>query len=136
MQDSIQIKDTPSTEIQRVFKLQKANQLAVANSTVKERRAKLAKLKKYILQHKDEIRLASKKDQGKPHIETDITEIYQITSEINHARRELSEWMQKHSVKTPLSLFGASSHFQYEPKGCSLIISPVSYTHLTLPTKA
>jgi len=127
MQNSIQVKDTPISEIQRIFELQKANKWEVARSSVKERRAKLAKLKKCILKYRDEIRLASKKDQSKPHIETDITEIYQITSEINHARRELSEWMKKHSVKTPLSLFGASSHFQYEPKGCTLIISPWNF---------
>lgn len=127
MQESIEVKESSKSEVQRIFELQKANQWAVARTGVKERRAKLGRLKKCILKYKEEIRLANKMDQSKPFIETDTTEIYQITSEINHARRELSEWMKKHHVGTPLSLFGASSHFQYEPKGCCLIISPWNF---------
>ena len=116
-----------STKIKSIFEAQMANRHKVGQSTSSERREKLKKLQKAILKYRKEIREACFKDQGKHPSEVDLTEIYPALSEIKHARRELSLWMQKHKVKTPISLLGASSYFKYEAKGCALIISPWNF---------
>jgi aldehyde dehydrogenase (NAD+) len=114
--------------IQRVFQAQQKNQFVVASAPVKERKAKLKKLKHAVeVTYRQEIRDALKKDFGKPQAEVDLTEIFPVTSEIKHAISHLSDWMSNQYVKTPLSLLGSSSYIKYEPKGVCLIISPWNY---------
>ena len=53
--------------------------------------------------------------------------MYPITTEIKHARRELSNWMEDERVSTPIALIGSSSYIKYEAKGVVLIISPWNF---------
>lgn len=127
--DIVEVKDiqTQSAEIQRIFKLQQENQQNLANSTARQRIAKLKKLHKAVLKYRQEIRDALKKDFNKHPSEVDLTEIYVVTSEIKHAVSNLRRWMAPKSVATPLAFLGSSSHIQYEPKGVVLIISPWNF---------
>jgi aldehyde dehydrogenase (NAD+) len=118
----------PTSETERIFELQKANQYTIGNTTAKERKAKLSRLFKAIeSDFRDEIRAASKADYGKPKAEADLTEIYPVTSEIKHAKWHLSKWMSPQKVRTPLAFAGGSSWIQHEPKGVCLIISPWNF---------
>lgn len=123
------IKEALSTsEFLRVFELQKANQYAVGNTTAKERKAKLEKLRHAVeVQFRDEIRSALKADFGKHKAEVDLAEIFPVTHEIRHAKRHLVSWMRPKRVTTPLAFAGGSSWIQYEPKGVCLIISPWNF---------
>ncbi|WP_299776886.1 aldehyde dehydrogenase family protein [uncultured Formosa sp.] len=113
---------------QDIFDAQKANQFAVGNTTYKERIAKLKALKQAIeVDFKDQIREALYSDFKKPFLETDLTEIYPILSEIKHVTSELKGWMKRQKVTTPMALLGASSWYLYEPKGVCLIISPWNF---------
>lgn len=113
---------------QSLFNKQKTNQYKVANSTYKQRIKKLNTVKHAITkEYREDIKLALKKDLGKPYIEAELTEIYSITSEINFAKKHLHSWMQKQRVSTPLSLLGSSSYYSYEPKGLCLIMSPWNF---------
>ena len=49
-------KETPIAEINRLFKLQKENQYDVANTSAKQRRAKLQKFHKAILKYRPAIK--------------------------------------------------------------------------------
>jgi aldehyde dehydrogenase (NAD+) len=120
--------------IQRVFEAQKANQFKVAGSTFKERKEKLLSLKKAIeVTFRQEIRDALVADFRKPQAETDLTEIFAVTTEINHTISHLEEWMSDQYVTTPLAYFGSSSYVKHEPKGVCLIISPWNFPlNLTL----
>ncbi len=114
--------------IERIFKSQMANQFNVGNSTYKERLAKLDKLFDAVNnKYKQEIRDAMYADFKKPAAEVDLTEIFIVTTEIKHARRQLKQWMSKERVATPMSMLGSSSWIQYEPKGVVLIISPWNF---------
>jgi len=117
-----------------IFKNQKVNQYIVGNSTLKERKVKLNLLKKAILgKYKIKFQKALYADLRKPLVETDLTEIYPIISEIKFAKSNLREWMGKNRVPTPIALLGTSSWVKYEPKGVCLIISPWNYPmHLAL----
>lgn len=125
--DTIEVLETESVEIQRIFDLQKQNQYVVGNSTVSERKAKLRKFHEVILKYKGEIRDALQRDYGKHPSEVDLSEIYPVTSEIKHALGSLKKWMGSNSRSTPLALLGASSMIKYEPKGVVLIISPWNF---------
>ena len=102
--------------------------MPIANTSAKVRVGKLNALKKAIeFTYKDKIREALSKDLGKPTIESDLTEIYQIIGEIKHAKANLRLWMKKQKVETPLAMLGASSWVHHEPKGVCLIISPWNF---------
>ncbi|MEO6346762.1 MAG: aldehyde dehydrogenase family protein [Aquaticitalea sp.] len=111
-----------------LFDRQSANQYIIGNTTYKERIKKLDALKKALeLTNKEEIRKAMYADFKKPALETDLTEIYPVLSEIKFAKVNLKSWMKLQKVETPLALLGASSYIKYEPKGVCLIISPWNF---------
>lgn len=110
-----------------IFGAQKKIALSWRNSTAKDRIANLKKLKEWIMSNKKLIQEAIYQDFKKPGAETDLTEIFPITSEINHAVKNLESWMKPQKVSTPLSMVGTSGKVIYEPKGTSLIIGPWNY---------
>lgn len=121
------VADTSST-IARLFEAQKANQYKVAGSSCAERKAKLLALKKAVEEtFRQDIRDALYADFRKPQAETDLTEIFAVTSEIGHTVKYLEKWMSDRYVKTPLSFFGSSSFVRCEPRGTCLIISPWNF---------
>lgn len=121
------VADTYSS-IDRVFEAQRVHQYRVAAGTCAERKTKLLALKKAVEEtFRQEIRDALFADFKKPQAETDLTEIFAITSEINHTVKHLEQWMSDRYVRTPLSFFGSSSFVRCEPRGVCLIISPWNF---------
>lgn len=114
-------------KIDRVFALQQANRLAIANTSAKERIAKLKDLLHLIYLRKQDIRDAHHADFKKPQAEVDLSETFVVTSEIKHAIRHLKKWMKPVKVRPTLATFTTSSHIRYEPKGVVLIISPWNF---------
>jgi len=120
--------DIKDNQFFELFNRQKAHQFNVGNTTYKERLKKLDALKTALeTTYKDDIRKAMFDDFKKPHLETDLTEIYPVLSEIKFAKNNLKGWMKDQKVDTPLALLGASSYIKYEPKGVCLIISPWNF---------
>ena len=113
--------------IQRIFKLQRDYRQEVARTSAKERIAKLRKLQKAILARQEDFRTALQADFGKHPTETDLTDIFPVTSEIKHTIQHLASWMRPHKVDTPLSMIGTSSEIRYEALGNTLIISPWNF---------
>jgi aldehyde dehydrogenase (NAD+) len=114
-------------DIKYVHDIQKQNQWRVAQTTVQERKRKLQKLRDAVWAKRAEIHQAIYDDFKKNPVETDITEIFPIISEINHTLRHLAQWMKPTRVKAPRALFGTRSEIHYEPKGLVLILSPWNY---------
>ncbi|OBX25108.1 aldehyde dehydrogenase family protein [Gelidibacter algens] len=111
-----------------IFNRQKANQLNIGNTTYKERLKKLEALKNALeVDYKQKLREALYADFKKPFLETDLTEIYPVLTEIKFAKSNLKSWMKDQKVDTPLALLGASSYIKHEPKGVCLIISPWNF---------
>jgi aldehyde dehydrogenase (NAD+) len=115
------------THFAKLLDNQRQTALAWRSSTAKDRLAHLKKLSDWILKNQDAIRKALWADFKKPAIETDLSEIFPVTSEIAHAKKNLKSWMKPTKASMPMPMFGTSSHVQYEPKGCALIISPWNY---------
>ncbi|MBC2843531.1 aldehyde dehydrogenase family protein [Winogradskyella flava] len=122
------MKDYPDNPYFKLFKKQQEKQLNIGQTSYTYRIGLLKKLQLAVEKtYRSQIIDALHKDLGKPKVETELTEIYQIISEIKFAKRHLHRWMRKQKVKTPLSMLGASSYYIYEPKGVCLIISPWNF---------
>ncbi len=115
------------SKIEEVFNRQKEWSLKLRKSTAIHRISNLNKMQDWIQAHKEDIRKAVYADFKKPFPETDLSEIFVVTSEINHAIKHLGDWMKPKSVSTPLTMVGSKSNIQYEPKGAALIIAPWNF---------
>lgn len=116
-----------TTDIQRIFKVQRDNASAIALTNAKERIEKLKKIQAYILAQVAEIQQAMYDDFRKPSAEVMLGEVYSITTEIKFACKNLKRWIQPQRLDTPLGLIGTSSYIKHEPKGNVLIIAPWNY---------
>lgn len=96
-------------------------------STPSQRIKKLKALKRWILSHQDDIRLALKQDFKKPAHEVDHSEILPVIMEIKDAIAHLHTWMRPRKVATPMALIGTKTWIHYEPKGRTLILAPWNF---------
>jgi aldehyde dehydrogenase (NAD+) len=131
---TLQAEQNIEVRAQQLFNMQKLNQYAVANTTAKERIAKLNKLHEaVVVTYRQEFRDAMMADFQKPSGDVDLAEIFAVTAEIKHTVSHLRQWMRDASVPTSLAFLGSSSHVKYQPKGVCLIISPWNFPiNLTL----
>lgn len=117
----------PTTLHHTAFQNMQSTALMWRKSTAEERIARLKKIQTWIKNHQDDIRKALWDDFKKPEAEVDLSEIFPVTSEINHAVKNLSSWMKPKSVSTPLPMLGTSGKIQFEPKGRVLILAPWNF---------
>ncbi|MCL6258911.1 aldehyde dehydrogenase family protein [Aquiflexum sp. TKW24L] len=115
------------TKVEEIFLLQKQHSLKLRKSSAINRIALLNRILYWINKNQEDIRKAVHADYQKPYPEIDITEIFPVNIEINHAIKHLEHWMRPKKVGTPLIFLGTKAYIQYEPKGVSLIIAPWNY---------
>ncbi len=96
-----QISQGVLAEIERVFALQQAHQWEMKATTAEERKEKLKKLKSAVEAHADEIVAAVKQDTRKPENEIKVTEILNVTANIQRNIDNLDEWMKPVEVLPP-----------------------------------
>ncbi|TNF39112.1 MAG: aldehyde dehydrogenase family protein [Cytophagales bacterium] len=123
--------DTPidplKSELERKLKQLRLTALTWRSSTTDDRIERLKAIRTWIKNHQSDIRQALWNDFQKPEVETDLSEIYPVTSEINHTIKHLKSWMKAKSLPAPLAMLGTKAKVQFEPKGVALIISPWNY---------
>ncbi|MDC7235549.1 MAG: aldehyde dehydrogenase [Spirochaetales bacterium] len=92
------------------------------------RKDMLKKLDKALMRYEGEFLEALEKDFGKNRIESWLTEVYTVRSEISHTLKHLKKWMRHQGSLFPgLARFPARTSVVAEPKGTVLIISPWNY---------
>ncbi len=94
------------------------------------RKARLRKLRDWILSNRTAIHEAMYADFQKPPTEVDAIELFGVLSEIRHALASIDDWMSPKRVGTPLSMVGTRSYIHCEPRGVCLIIAPWNYPFL------
>lgn len=114
-------------DFQKIFEKHQQTAINWRSSTTEERSARLIKLRTWIKENQDKIRQALWSDLKKPAAEVDLSEIFPVTSEINHTLKNLKDWMKPQGISTPLSMIGTSGKIYFEPKGTALIISPWNF---------
>ena len=118
--------DTP----EKIFEAQGTKRWAVANTTARERIAKLQKLRKAIVDRQQEFYDAVWADFHKPRTEAWLTEVFPALEEIDYNIKHLPNWMKDKpaSWSWMFPLNQSVSHF--EPKGRVLIMAPWNYPFL------
>ena len=115
-----------TNELSRVFELQREHQWDVKASTAAERKAKLAKLKAAVEAHADDIVAAVQKDTRKPEQEIRVTEVMNVTSNIQRNIDNLDEWMKPTEI-TPSMNPNDKGMIVYEARGVCLILGPWNF---------
>jgi len=115
-----------SREIARVFALQQAHQWDVKASSAEQRKAKLAKLKAAVEAHADDIIAAVLEDTRKPVGEIRVTEVLNVTANIQRNIDNLDAWMTPTEV-TPSLNPNDTAQIVYEARGVCLILGPWNF---------
>ena len=113
-------------EIERIFALQQSHQWVMKATTAEQRKEKLRKLKSAVETHGDEIVAAVKQDIRKPEGEIRVTELLNVTANIERNISNLDEWMKPIEVVPSLN----KSHrakIVYEARGVCLILGPWNF---------
>ncbi|MFH1188578.1 MAG: aldehyde dehydrogenase [bacterium] len=87
----------------------------------------LRTLKKIIENNEDRIIAAIQKDLGRNEVETYLSEIAPVISEIKYTLKHLKKWARPKKVPSPFILLPAKSYHYAESYGTVLIISPWNY---------
>lgn len=90
----------------------------------------LNKLKLWITLNEKLIEEALYKDLGKAGLESYMSEIGMIQSELSFQLTHIRKWAKKHYVATPLAQFKSVSYEVYEPFGTVLVMAPWNYPFL------
>ena len=118
---------TPRMNYEELIKEQRAFFNNRTTGDISFRKQSLTALQKAIRKYEKELSEALRKDLGKAPFESYMTEIGFILSEIRHTLKHLNKWAAAKRCKTPLFLFGSTSHTRPEPYGIVLILSPWNY---------
>lgn len=110
-----------------LFNSHKKKAQELRSGTIRERKGKLIRVKKWVDDNSDRIISALYEDFKKPEVEVLLSEIQPVAAAARHAISNLHRWAKPKRVPTPLTLFGATSYIHMEPKGVCLIIAPWNY---------
>jgi aldehyde dehydrogenase (NAD+) len=121
-----QIPQDVIAEIERVFALQRAHQWEIKATGVEQRKEKLRKLKSAVEAHGDEIVAAVKQDTRKPDNEIRVTELLNVTANIERNINNLDEWMKPVEV-VPSQNKNDKARIVYEARGVCLILGPWNF---------
>lgn len=116
-----------ANQFQPLFDKQKNKSIQLRTEPIEHRRKRLKSLKTWILNNKRKIREALYSDLRKSETDTDISEIFTVTTEINDALNHLHRWSSAKRVSPGLTYLGTSAKIQPEPKGVCLIIAPWNF---------
>ena len=115
-----------TSEIERVFALQQANQWQMKATTAEQRRDKLRKLKAAVEAHADAVLAAVKKDTRKPEGEIKVTEILGVIGNIQRNIDNLELWMKPVEV-VPSQNPNDKARIVTEARGVCLILGPWNF---------
>ncbi len=115
-----------ATELARVFALQQAHQWDVKASSADVRKAKLAKLKAAVEAHAEDIIAAVLADTRKPVGEIRVTEVLNVTGNIQRNIDNLDAWMTPTEVATSMNP-ADKAMIVYEARGVCLILGPWNF---------
>jgi aldehyde dehydrogenase (NAD+) len=118
---------TSQDQLQNMFQAHFTNKWAAGQSTIKFRLSLLKKLEAALLADRVLIQEALHQDLRKVSLETDLTELYVVLTELRHCIKHLSRWMEDDHPRTPLTLLGTRGFVRKESKGVVLVISPSNF---------
>jgi aldehyde dehydrogenase (NAD+) len=121
-----QITQGAIADIERVFVLQQAHQWEMKAATAEQRKGKLRRFKSTVEAHADEIVAAVKQDTRKPEGEIRVTELLNVTANIERNILHLDEWMKPVEV-IPSQNKDDKARILHEARGVGLILGPWNF---------
>ena len=119
---------TPTAELERLFALQRGAFAGERYPDLATRRDRLARLTALVTENESRFIDAIDRDFGhRSAQETQLAELYIVSSGIRHAQAHLARWMKAERVATPLHLLPATARIERQPVGVAGIISPWNY---------
>jgi len=115
-----------NAQINRIFALQQKHQWTMKASSAEDRRALLQKLKDAVEKHADDIVAAVRQDTRKPEQEIRITEVLNVTGNIQRNIDNLDAWMSPVEVPTSMNP-DDKAEIVYEARGVCLILGPWNF---------
>jgi len=115
-----------NAQINRIFALQQKHQWTMKASSAEDRRALLQKLKNAVEKHADDIVAAVRQDTRKPEQEIRITEVLNVTGNIQRNIDNLDAWMSPVEVPTSMNP-DDKAEIVYEARGVCLILGPWNF---------
>ena len=120
--------DTPTSEVQRIFLLQKDAYRKQPFPPLKERIENLKKLERLLLDNTDDITAAVSADFGhRSAIETKLLEVFGALSAIRDTRKHLKKWMKPQRRRTSIMFATGKNRVIPQPKGIIGIGTPWNY---------
>lgn len=115
-----------TSDLQRVFNLQRANQWKVKTTSVEQRREKLERLKNAIAARAQDIVAAVRQDTRKPEAEVQHIEVQNLIGNIQRNIDNLEHWMAPIDVKPSLNPVDRAQ-IVMEARGVCLILGPWNF---------
>lgn len=117
-----------ASELSRLITLQKKSFLATARSEASERKSSLARLRRAVIDHRDQFEAAVSADFGhRSTHETSLMELVAVVQAIDYLAKNLHKFMKRE--RRHLSLFHRFGRVfvEYQPKGVVGVMSPWNY---------
>ena len=121
MKTKISANTFSQTDIERVFKIQKAFQRRNNPIPVEDRKRLLLKFRETLLKYKEEVKQALYEDLGRPTNEEISFEIGVTLQDIDEAIENLDEWTRP-TIVEPVINKKSKAYLKYEPKGVVLLL--------------
>jgi len=99
----------------------------IRRMSVAERAAEIAKLKKYLVEHKEDIAAQIAAEAGKCITDALLIDIFPTIDMIDHYEKHAEKYLEDVVLKATPMLMGKKCRIQYMPMGPVLIISPWNY---------
>jgi aldehyde dehydrogenase (NAD+) len=115
-----------SADIARVFALQQAHMWEAKASGAEVRKEKLNRLKAAVEAHAEDIIAAVREDTRKPVGEIRVTEVLNVTANIQRNIDNLDEWMKPVEVQTSMNP-ADKAQIIHEARGVCLILGPWNF---------
>jgi aldehyde dehydrogenase (NAD+) len=115
-----------SSDIERIFNLQREHQWDVKASSVEERKARLGRLKAAVAANADRIVAAVREDTRKPEGEIRVTEVLNVLGNIQLNIDSVEEWMKPTEI-TPSKNPNDKAMIVPEARGVCLILGPWNF---------
>lgn len=122
-----QIQDITEDQVGDIYARAHDAHQRVSSMTVAQRVAEVTKLKKWILEHKEEIIDKICAETGKSRTDALISEIFNTVDALQYYEQNAEKHLAPQKVPTPIILFPKKSKVYFEPIGPVLVISPWNY---------
>ncbi|GMW02896.1 MAG: aldehyde dehydrogenase [Candidatus Hydrogenedentota bacterium] len=121
------LEEPSQDDIRSVFSRSQAAYEKIRAMSIPERLAEVAKIKRYFLEHKEELVSALVEETGKARFDALVSEIFTVLDIIDYYEKNAEKMLSPQTVPTPIILWPKKSKIYFEPMGPVLVIAPWNY---------